>query len=420
MILRRLTTAVACVPGIEVSSRMTPSTRTRTKSRRCCGVKWMSEAPSIERRRDRRVDEDDRRACRGCRSRTLAVSSLSWASLTNSSTRSRWRVVQHRDRRARSSPATATQMRIGHADREPQLVGEHDVGRIGDRDEHGAVVEEADRQRPVAAGQALGQKQRGRRCRSTRSRDRRTRARAARRGRARSSLGVDEALRRAESRRGAGPVGAFWIASACSSCSGVTAPSRTSSVPSAGHWFRGFLIASICSSYRQRGLRWLRDALLERGAGPPSVGHCRRASRRPAGQQCERHGRRRRSSARSGTGCSCCSASRRTTRPRRQTASPARSHGSGSSSRRREVRSLRARYGRRDPRRQPVHAARRRVEGQPARLLGRRAARGRETARTSGSALPFPATASRSQTGVFGARMSVELVNDGPVTIVLG
>ena len=30
MTLRRLTTAVACVPGIEDSSRMTPSTRTRT------------------------------------------------------------------------------------------------------------------------------------------------------------------------------------------------------------------------------------------------------------------------------------------------------------------------------------------------------------------------------------------------------
>ena len=46
MTLRRLTTAVACVPGIDVNSRMTPSTRIRTCSRRCCGVKWMSEAPA--------------------------------------------------------------------------------------------------------------------------------------------------------------------------------------------------------------------------------------------------------------------------------------------------------------------------------------------------------------------------------------
>ena len=45
MILSRLATAAPCVPAIEVSSRMTPSTRTRTKRRRCCGVKWMSDAP---------------------------------------------------------------------------------------------------------------------------------------------------------------------------------------------------------------------------------------------------------------------------------------------------------------------------------------------------------------------------------------
>ena len=59
------------------------------------------------------------------------------------------------------------------------------------------------------------------------------------------------------------------------------------------------------------------------------------------------------------------------------------------------------------------------TQGQPARLLGRRPAGGREPlverfcAALSGHGVPVA-------TGVFGARMSVELVNDGPVTIVLG
>ena len=47
-----------------------------------------------------------------------------------------------------------------HAEREPQLVREHDVGRVGDRDHDGAVLEEVDRQRQVAPGQVLGQQHR--------------------------------------------------------------------------------------------------------------------------------------------------------------------------------------------------------------------------------------------------------------------
>ena len=47
-----------------------------------------------------------------------------------------------------------------HADCEPQLVGEHHVGRIGDRDEHESIVEEADRQGSVPPGEALRQQQR--------------------------------------------------------------------------------------------------------------------------------------------------------------------------------------------------------------------------------------------------------------------
>ena len=47
-----------------------------------------------------------------------------------------------------------------HADCEPQLVGEHHVRRVGDRNEDGAIVEEADRQGAVASGEALRQHQR--------------------------------------------------------------------------------------------------------------------------------------------------------------------------------------------------------------------------------------------------------------------
>ena len=47
-----------------------------------------------------------------------------------------------------------------HPDGEPELVGEHDVRRVGDGDEQGAVLEELDRQRAVAARERLGQKER--------------------------------------------------------------------------------------------------------------------------------------------------------------------------------------------------------------------------------------------------------------------
>src|SRR4051794_8582153 len=60
---------------------------------------------------------------------------------------------------------------------------------------------------------------------------------------------------------------AIWIASAASSCSGVTEPLRTSSAPSAGHWFRGCRIASIAplSARDSRLLRGPRTILLDEG-----------------------------------------------------------------------------------------------------------------------------------------------------------
>ena len=69
-------------------------------------------------------------------------------------------------------------------------------------------------------------------------------------------------------------------------------------------------------------------------------------------------------------------------------------------------------------RRLPVHADRRHGEGQPAELLGGGAAGG------GGAVYEAFCAALRElgvevATGVFGARMAVELVNDGPVTIVL-
>ena len=51
--------------------------------------------------------------------------------------------------------------------------------------------------------------------------------------------------------------------------------------------------------------------------------------------------------------------------------------------------------------------------------LHRRAALERQNRSTKPSAPPFRVTSEVRQTGVFGARMALELVNDGPVTIVL-
>ena len=58
-------------------------------------------------------------------------------------------------------------------------------------------------------------------------------------------------------------------------------------------------------------------------------------------------------------------------------------------------------------------------QGQPAELLRRGAARAWPSRSTSASARRSASSASTVETGVFGARMQVELVNDGPVTIVL-
>ena len=78
------------------------------------------------------------------------------------------------------------------------------------------------------------------------------------------------------------------------------------------------------------------------------------------------------------------------------------------------------RHRRRGARRQPVHAARRHARRATGRASPRR--------RRPSEAEPLYERSARSsrelgvpvETGVFGARMEVELVNDGPVTIVLG
>ena len=58
-------------------------------------------------------------------------------------------------------------------------------------------------------------------------------------------------------------------------------------------------------------------------------------------------------------------------------------------------------------------------EGQPAELRRGGAARARPSRSTRRSARRSRAQGVPVETGVFGARMAVELVNDGPVTIVL-
>ena len=76
---------------------------------------------------------------------------------------------------------------------------------------------------------------------------------------------------------------------------------------------------------------------------------------------------------------------------------------------------------RRDSRRSPVHALRVDAQGQPAVVVGRRAAARSRSRRFDAfvAALAQRARQARSPTGVFGAHMQVALVNDGPVTIWL-
>ena len=70
-------------------------------------------------------------------------------------------------------------------------------------------------------------------------------------------------------------------------------------------------------------------------------------------------------------------------------------------------------------RRQPVHADRGHGQGQQAELLGRRAARRLPSRSTRASVRRSRELGVPVETGVFGARMRVELANDGPVTILL-
>ena len=151
---------------------------------------------------------------------------------------------------------------------------------------------------------------------------------------------------------------------------------------------------------------------------PRSAGQSRHARRRPAGEPGLRHRRRR---------------GRRLLRPRsaRPRRRRPRRHGGDGAAPRREaraapglrerrgpLRSLAPRRRRRGARREPVHAARRHTQGEPAELHGRSGAGAGRAARRGGREA-LRAEGVHVETGVFGARMEVELVNDGPVTIVL-
>ena len=298
-----------------------------------------------------------------------------------------------------------------HAESEAELVREHDVRRVGDRDEHVAVVDDPDRQRPVAAGEVLRQHH-GRFDLDRREVELdelelvllREHARDRRPGH--EPVG-DEDLAEADSglRR--------FSASASSSCSGVTAPSRTRSVPSAGH---GFLAASMLRVSAAR-LPWLRDISTRARS---EARNCADASSRPARQP---GGGDRRRGVRRRVRCRACSI----------LLGVAAGDGAGEADRLarkvsrlrifendgREVRPLDRRRGRRGARRQPVHAHRRHDEGKPAGLLRRGSPGARRAALRALLRSSCGAGRPGRRTGVFGARMQIELVNDGPVTIVL-
>ena len=115
--------------------------------------------PEVERLRDRPVDEDDRGRVVVEVENVRVVLGLVGVG-DDLLDRDGGVVVELRDRELdRVGRGDADAHR--HPEREPQLVREHDVGRVGDCDEHVAVVEEPDRERPVAARQVLRQQQRG-------------------------------------------------------------------------------------------------------------------------------------------------------------------------------------------------------------------------------------------------------------------
>ena len=79
-----------------------------------------------------------------------------------------------------------------------------------------------------------------------------------------------------------------------------------------------------------------------------------------------------------------------------------------------------ARHGRRGARREPVHALRRQRQGQPPELLrGRRSGASPSRSTSASASSSRPRAWARVERGRFGAHMQVELVNDGPVTIVV-
>ena len=84
-----------------------------------------------------------------------------------------------------------------------------------------------------------------------------------------------------------------------------------------------------------------------------------------------------------------------------------------------QVRPQPARHGRRGARRQPVHADRRYARRATARASPRRRRRSVAEPLYERFCEELRALGVAVETGVFGARMHVELTNDGPVTIVL-
>lgn len=118
-------------------------------------------------------------------------------------------------------------------------------------------------------------------------------------------------------------------------------------------------------------------------------------------------------SGRTGRAWSRSSVSPTATISTRRAVSPKSSEFAGS--RRREIR---LRHARTDPGNQPVHPLRRHREGS-ATVLEPRGARCGGAALIAAFAAALRQLGAHVEAGVFGAHMQVELVNDGPVTVML-
>ena len=321
----------------------------------------------LERLRERPVDEEHSGRVMVQVEHVRADPRSPAASVTTSSIILRRPGVEFGDRGSMAS-AVATQMPYGHADRQADLVGNDDVGRVGDGYRARSRRRGSESATRGTGARARGQEQCRGRVDRIAGRDRRTPARAALRGPVRR-LGRHEALRHEHLAETPVRLQALQLQGVLELLGGdnaVANDQRTERRPLIPRMPGASMLGlsagdgAVVEAYRLRAV-----------SGPGTLFD---AGRNPAGDQ--RLGQRGGAVVGAvGRGLSSCSASDAGTGWTTRIAWPARSRGCGSSSRARASSTVARGHRRRGAGRQPVHAPRRHQpsEGNPAGLLaGRR------------------------------------------------